>query len=333
MRVVKPTHLGSSEGEKSMLVENLLRRMSCAATLAGAVLLVAAGPASATVLGGSSDQGPAMVQFGDLVCAAWSGTDSSHHLNFACGNPLVGNFTTITTNQFSTLAPALAVYQNTVWMAWTGTNNALNIAALPMNGNNMLEAFGVGNNDASNQAPALAVAEINGVQELVMAWTGTDSKHHLNVASSLNVDPPSTWSATTTLNQLASGGPSLAFWNNNLYIGWTGTDSQLNFAMAAANSTQFGAAQFVKVAGGGNMTSSNAPSLTTTANLNYGWRGSGNDIFIAFYNNTTPPNAVAAVIGNSGVATGFSPALFTYNGQLWIGWIDGNNNLQAELLP
>ena len=318
-----------------MLVENLSRRISCATTLAGAVLLVAAGPASATVLGGSSDQGPAMVQFGSQLCAAWSGTDSSHHLNIACGDPTVGNFQTVTTNQLSAFAPALAVYDNTVWMAWTGTNNVLNIAAVDANPGSLTatpEAFTVGNNDASSQAPALAVAEVNGVQQLVIAWTGTDSSHHLNIASSVNVDPPSTWSSTITLGQLASGGPSLAAWNGNLYIGWAGTDSNhsLNFAMATANTLSFGGAQQVR-SGSTVLGSSNGPSLTTTANLNYGWRGSGNDIFIAFYNNTTPP-AVPATVGNSGIATGFSPALFTFNGALWIGWIDGNNNLQAQLL-
>jgi hypothetical protein len=189
------------------------------------------------------------------------------------------------------------------------------------------------NNDASSQAPALAVAEIDGMQELVIAWTGTDSSHHLNVSSSLNVDPSSTWSLPTTLGQLASGGPSLAYWNGNLYIGWAGTDSNhsLNFAMAAANSLSFGAAQQVK-SGSTVLGSSNAPSLTTTANLNYGWRGAGNDITIAFYNNTAPP-AVPATVGNSGITTGFSPALFTVNGALWIGWVDSNNNLEAELLP
>jgi hypothetical protein len=208
-------------------------------------------------------------------------------------------------------------------------------SSVPLNGNNMLEAFGVGNNDASNQAPALAVAEVNGIQQLVIAWTGTDSSHHLNVASSVDVDPPSTWSATTTLGQLATGGPSLAYWNNNLYIGWTGTDSNhtLNFAMAAAGTTQFGAAQQVKTATNApTLDSSNAPSLTPTANLNYGWKGSGNDIWIAFYNNTASP-AIPAAVGNSGVATSTSPALFTFNGVLWIGWIDGNNELQAEQLP
>ena len=321
-----------------MLVETLLRRISCATTLIGAVLLVAAGPTSAAVLGGSSNQGPAMVQFMGQLCAAWSGTDSSHHLNIACGTPGTGSFQTQTTDQLSAFAPALAVYQNTLWMAWTGTdsNHTLNIAAVnPFTGATSLslEAFVVGNHDASSQAPALAVAEVNGLQQLVIAWTGTDSSHHLNVASSVNVDPSSTWSSTITLGQLASSGPSLANWNGNLYIGWAGTDSNhsLNFAMAAANSLVFGGAQQVRL---GNIIvgSPNGPSLTPTANLNYGWRGAGNEITIAFYNNTASP-AVPAAVGITGITTGFSPALFTVNGALWIGWIDSNNNLDAELLP
>ena len=316
-----------------MLVENLLRRISCAATLAGAVASMAAGPAAATVLGGTSGAGPAMVQFGSQLCAGW--TDTSHRLNVACGDPTIGNFQGVTFNQSSAFAPALAVYENTLWIAWTGTdsNHTLNIASVPLNGNTSLQAFVVGNNDASSQAPALAVAEVNSVQQLVIAWTGTDSSHHLNVASSVNVDPSSTWSSTITLGQLASSGPSLAVWNGNLYIGWAGTDGNhsLNFAMATANTLSFGGAQQVR-SGSTVLGSSNGPSLTATANLNYGWRGAGSDIWIAFYNNTTPP-ALPGTVGNSGVATGFSPALFTYEGALWIGWIDGNNELQAELLP
>src|ERR1700722_17225007 len=97
MHVVKPTYLGSSEGEKSMLVENLLRRMFCAATLAGTVALMVAGPASAVVIGGVTGAAPAMIQFGSQLCAGW--TDTSHHLNVACGDPTQGGFQAVTFNQ------------------------------------------------------------------------------------------------------------------------------------------------------------------------------------------------------------------------------------------
>ena len=323
-----------------MHMENLLRRISRATMLAGAVLLVAARPVSATPVGGSSDTGPAMVEFDGTLCVAWSGTDSHHHLNIACADPNSGGFQTQVTDQLSAFAPALAVYQNTLWMAWTGTdsNHTLNIAAVnPFTGSTTLslEAYVVGNNDASSQAPALAVAEVDGVQQLVIAWTGTDSHHHLNVASSVNVDPSSTWSGTTTLNQLATGGPSLATFNGILYIGWAGTDSNhtLNLASAVADSLSFGAAQPVNINGGGNFSSPGTPSLTNTANLNYGWRGGSNSINIEFYSDPANPSAARSMGTISGITTGAPPALATFNGVLWVGWLDTSNNLQVEQVP
>ena len=324
-----------------MHIENLLRRISRATVLAGAVLLVAARPASATPIpvGGSSGQGPAMVEFDGTLCVAWSGTDSHHHLNIACADPNSGGFQTQVTDQLSASAPALAVYQNALWMAWTGTdsNHTLNIANVnPFTGSNTLslEAFVVGDNDASSQAPALAVAEVGGVQQLVIAWTGTDSHHHLNVASSVNVTGANAWSGTLTLGQLASGGPSLATFNGILYIGWAGTDGNhtLNLASAVSNSLSFGAAQSVNI-NGVTFGSPNAPSLTNTANLNYGWRGGGDTINIAFYSDPATPSAARSMGTISGITTDAAPAIATFNGVLWVGWLDGKANLQVEQVP
>lgn len=321
-----------------MHMESLLRRVSRATMLAGAVLLVAAHPASAIPVGGSSGTGPAMVEFDGTLCVAWSGTDSHHHLNIACADPNSGGFQTQVTDQLSATAPALAVYQNTLWMAWTGTdsNHTLNIAAVnPFTGSTTLslEAFAV-NNDASSQAPALAVAEVDGVQQLVIAWTGTDSHHHLNVASSVNVTGANAWSGTITLGQLATGGPSLATWNGILYIGWAGTDGNhtLNLASAAPGSLSFGAAQQVNN-GGGNFGSPGAPSLTNTANLNYGWEGGGNSINIEFYSDPAIPSAARSMGTISGITTGAPPVLATFGGVLWVGWLDLSNNLQVERVP
>ena len=158
-------------------------------------------------------------------------------------------------------------------MAWTGTdsNHTLNIAQVsPSSGNSMLEAYVVGINDASSQAPALAVANITGNTALVIVWTGTDSHHHLNVAFSGDVVGPTAWSGTFVLNEEASGGPSLATWNNTLYIGWSGTDGNHSLNLASvepileptgwANSMSFTAAQLISV-NGATFGSSDAPSL------------------------------------------------------------------------
>ena len=201
-----------------------------------------------------------------------------------------------------------------------------------------LEAYIVGSNYASSQAPALAVAEIDGLQQLVIAWTGTDSKHHLNVSSSFDVNPSNTWSKTIVLNQLATGGPSLAYFDNTLYIDWAGTDGNhtLNLASAEVNSLFFGTAQPVKIPGSGNFTSPNAPSLTSTANLNYEWRGEGNSISIEYYPdpaNQTNPVDKPSMGTIPGITTGAPPALATFSGAFWVGWIDLSNNLQVGQVP
>ena len=153
--------------------------------------------------------------------------------------------------------------------------------------------------------------------------------HHLNVASSGTVTGANAWSRTTTLNQLASGGPSLAYWNNTLYMGWAGTDGNhsLNLASAAPNSLQFGSATIVNF-NGVNYGSPDAPSLTTTANLNYAWREGGDSINIAYYNGTQSTMGPVPSI-----TTDASPAVATFNDALCVGWLDGNANLQVEVVP
>ena len=47
-----------------------------------------------------------------------------------------------------------------------------------------------------------------------LAWTGTDGK--------LNVQPVPSNQQPVTLNQTSNQGPALAFYNNQLYLAWTG---------------------------------------------------------------------------------------------------------------
>ena len=326
---------------------NSLSRISRVTMLAGAVLSVAALPAYATPVGGASDTGPAMVEFttsaGSALCVAWSGTDSSHHLNISCStNPATGGFQTQETNQLSASAPALAVFNNTLYMAWTGTdsNHTLNIAQVtPTPGSTSpltLSGSVVGNHDASSQAPALAVAEFGGSERLVIAWTGTDSHHHLNFSSSASPTVSSSWAATTTLNQLALGGPSLATLSGTLYIAWTGTDvsGTQNFASAtlnnSSNSLSFGAAQQAKF-NGSTFKSPEAPSIAVapSGTLYSEWVGTDNSVNIGFLPNLPSP-AASGTETIPGVETGAPAALATFDGGLWLGWLNLSNNLQVE---
>lgn len=300
--------------------------------LTGAVLLVAAAPASAILVGGSTARGPAMVQYNDSICVAWSGTDSQHHLNIACGDPNVG-LTLEVTNQFSAFSPALAVYQGMLLMAWTGTDTKLNVAqVIPGSATNLTGHFtgNNGNTNVSSQGPALAVAPLlNGV-ELVIAWTGTDSHHHLNLAASFSpLAGNFQWSQTMTQNQLASGGPSIAAIGGTLYMGWTGTDGNhsLNLASnAISGGLQTGAAELINI-NGVNLGSPNPPSLSGTGSLAYAWRMGGDTIELATDPQITPIQN--RLIDNGAITTDNSPAIAPFNGALWVCWLDGNGQLEV----
>ena len=60
--------------------------------------------------------------------------------------------------------------------------------------------------------------------EFWIAWTGTDTGHHLNVKSTTPGAFPAITGGKTVLPETAIGHPGLGF-NNGLFITWTGTDS------------------------------------------------------------------------------------------------------------
>ena len=69
-------------------------------------------------------------------------------------------------------------------------------------------------------APALANF---GDQHLVVAWTGTDSDHHLNIDTSTD---GRSFGNKVTLGDTSVDGPALAAGNGRLFFAWTGTDAQ-----------------------------------------------------------------------------------------------------------
>lgn len=74
--------------------------------------------------------------------------------------------------------------------------------------------------DTAIGAPALV--NINDTI-LAIAWTGTDSGHHLNVMGSRDED--FNFTNKVILHETSIDGPGFAFGNGRAYIAWTGTDS------------------------------------------------------------------------------------------------------------
>ncbi len=112
--------------------------------------------------------------------------------------------------------PALAVLNQTMAIAWTGTDapSHLNVMTSP-------DGYHFANkvilNETSFDGPGLAA----GGGHLFIAWVGTDPAHHLNVMASAD---GRNFGAKTTLGDTAAFGPALAFMNGKLFLAWVGTD-------------------------------------------------------------------------------------------------------------
>jgi hypothetical protein len=79
-------------------------------------------------------------------------------------------------------APSLASSRGLVFIAWTGTDNRLYVDNMDVQMSNMLPlGTSVPGAPTSPYGPSLA-PDPNGSM-LDIAWTGTDSQHHLNVNS------------------------------------------------------------------------------------------------------------------------------------------------------
>lgn len=163
----------------------------------------------------------------------WASTESTARLNIAIGTS-PSHFTSVVTfNEYlyrdvsltRSTGPSLACWNGHLYLAFTGTNNYIyvgyfdgNAAHNYLNGKNQLS-------QASYRSPALAPSNDG---RLNLAWTGADNR--LNV---IRTSTGTTWGATYTWSQKATGGPGFAYFcysGCNLYLSWVGTDAahQLN---------------------------------------------------------------------------------------------------------
>ncbi len=132
-------------------------------------------------------------------------------------------------SEFSTVSPAVAVFNQKLFVAWTGTDQfrQLNIISAdqpdPLNFNNK-RILG----QDSLTGPALAVFQ----GKLHYAWTGTDTQRQLNIMSSTD---GLNFGNKFILGESSNFRPALtsAFTapresNRKLFMAWTGTDGRLN---------------------------------------------------------------------------------------------------------
>jgi hypothetical protein len=138
---------------------------------------------------------------------AWTGTDAAHHLNLRTGSTDGLHFPNKTILPETSLnGPAITQVidrgtQAPVVLAWTDANHSLNVQIIPGGTKLTLHETSLG-------APAIDfLANPNGSPDTpLLAWTGTDANHSLNVLPIINSIP----GKKTVLSQFSSdAGPSL----------------------------------------------------------------------------------------------------------------------------
>lgn len=221
--------------------------------------------------------------------------------------------------------PALAVFNNNLYIAWTGTdgNNTLNIAQLDASGTSIVTQTTVGSNH-SFTGPALAA--FNGY--LYLAWDGSvSSGENLNIAySSDGLDFTSQGLVGSNTSFAA---PALAASANALYIAWSGNDpshtvnaeyltSGLSFTGQVVLSGTFSDA---------------SPALAVYGNYLYlGYEAASTEAETLLAASITPPLSFSStgipVVNGSGAS---GAGLGTVNGELFLGWAGQPNTLSGGL--
>jgi hypothetical protein len=158
----------------------------------------------------------------------------------------------------------------------------------------------------TQQMPSLATFN----NQLYLAWAGTDSAHHLNVAASSNgttFGAPSVsanWAASDT-------GPAITAFNNRLYIVWAQSGNQLNIA-SSGDGVNFSSPSFVST-----FTSSCSPALTASATVLYlAWCPGPVGGSTVVVSTSTDGLTWSAFTQPNQIGTASTPALAVYNSEL-----------------
>jgi hypothetical protein len=157
-------------------------------------------------------------------------------------------------------------------MTYIGTDRHINILS-SQNGIDWGRRITLGEKAEEQSTVAIAPA---GSNKFTIAWTGTDSDHHVNNMHGLSVDATGHLSAGTkiVLNERSAvnAGPALASDADMLYLAWTGTDGSLNFM----RSGDFGVSFLGKLTFEGSRKDCGpALSVDNSGVICVGWTGTG----------------------------------------------------------
>lgn len=181
-----------------------------------------------TDLGQQSRVGPSVaVDSNNMVYLAWAGTNGpgsgEAYLNIAYstnGITFSSAMNPLSSSDWSlaSAAPAIAVLNSTIYYAWTGGSNHINIAYAPT-GTALSGAFSahkslVNIGGVTQQASGSVALAVNG-STLYLAWTGIGG-NNINIASS--TDGINWTKATFTYTSPYS--PAVASVGGNVYLAW-----------------------------------------------------------------------------------------------------------------
>jgi hypothetical protein len=194
----------------------------------------------------------AFAAYSDRVYVAWTSANNSIYIGPINAEGVLGMYNMMSEDS-SYVGPALAAFNNQLYMAYSGTDQNIRILSSSQ-GDNLGNKITLSN--MSYVTPALAV--FNGL--LYLAHTGTDN----NLFISSTSDGQHFGNQVVFQNQ-SNSGPTLAVFNNRLYMAYTGTDSKL-YLWSSADGINF----------------ENLSALANTSNLAPALAVYNNSLYMAF---------------------------------------------------
>jgi hypothetical protein len=193
-------------------------------------------PQKLTLWGETSFTSPALAAFNGTLLLAWSGTDTNQTLNampITLGNGLQAGHKTILPANFNSLArPSLTLDATgaRVILSWTyrAPANRLGFASSTNGATWIIPSASSPLVEFSGSGPSMAATAASNMPQHLMAWTGTDAAHSVNVQYTESYPSWPRDHSKAILAEQALGGPAVGFIGESrrYLIAWTGTDPQ-----------------------------------------------------------------------------------------------------------
>jgi hypothetical protein len=179
-------------------------------------------------------------------------------------------------------------------------------------------------------APLLIVTLVIGITGIFIPSAYAASPKDVNTPPPACVSPTHSASSGCVLPKTVITGatnldsnPTLASWNNQLWVGYIAGNSPSTITLqASSDGYNFGSPVLLTD------TALDGPSLTTwNGHLYIAWMGTDNPstIWIGYYNPSDPTHLSNHY--GTGIRVTFQPSIITFNGLLYMAWIDGTQHI------